>query len=101
MNPHLRSLLRARRIFVGQILDDGVRRLASFATRVTESTRAVLPLHIENHVVIRTGSRSDTIRHSVEIELMTYLPRHNMIRARGVAADTETTNNVPACVVER
>ncbi len=87
------------RIFLRELFDDVVGRIAALAGRMAKATRAVLVRPVKNHIVVMIGRRSH--RHGIELQLMAYLPSHYVVGTRSVAAQAKSTHNFSFGVIER
>ena len=83
--------LRACGIFLRELFDDVVGRITALARRMSKATGAVVVRPVENHVVVMVG-RGDH-RHGIEPQLVAYLPGHDVVGARSIAAQAKTADD--------
>jgi hypothetical protein len=80
-----------------QSFDDLVRRLAAFAGWMSITTGASAVLNVKDKIV--AGSRSNSHRYGVELEVVTHFPGHDMVGTRGVATNPERSDEFSLFVV--
>ena len=90
--------MRPRRLSLRQLLDDVFTRAATLATRMPEPAATDAILDIEDQVVARAGC--DTHGHDVKSERVTGFPRDYVVCTRGIAADSEGSDDLSFFVIE-
>src|SRR5690348_215469 len=90
--------LRSDRNFLVQLLDDALAGFTALAIRMAEATAAYAVLNIKDEIVAGAGSHAHG--HGVESERVASSPRDHVVRAGGIAADAESSDEFTFLAVE-